>query len=100
MSSRAGEIQRYLQGRHAVATKGLERGAVAQILRRISPHRFRQSAKITGTLLLNPLTRWKVRDLLRTGGDIRLNLGSGRRKVAGWVNVDVVGMNPDLHWDL
>ncbi len=93
-------IESYLAERHAAATKGLSRGPAAQLVRRVSSPGMRASAKANGTILLAPLTRRKVRALLAEGRPIRLNLGSGPRRVAGWVNLDILGMDPDLHWDL
>jgi predicted SAM-dependent methyltransferase len=93
-------IRRYLADRLATSTKGLERGRLVKLLRRVSSHDLRQSAKVNSTRLFHPLSRRRVRALLRQGAPIRLNLGSGPRKLQGWVNVDVVGMNPDLPWDL
>lgn len=93
-------IKRYLDERNAASTRGLERGRTASILRRVSTPRLRASVKVNGTVLLVPFSRRKVRALLSEGRPIRLNLGSGPEKRHGWVNVDVLGMNPDVHWDL
>lgn len=98
--SRSDSLRAYLAERHDARTKGLPRGAAAQLLRRVSSPGMRASAKVNGTLVLAPLTRRKVRALLGDGRPIRINLGSGPRKLDGWVNVDILGMNPDLHWDL
>ncbi len=57
--------------------------------------------KVNGTTLLWPLTKRRVRAMLRDGTTtIRLNLGSGPTKLPGWINVDLLGMNPDLPWNL
>jgi predicted SAM-dependent methyltransferase len=93
-------IEVYLAERHAAATKGLPRGPAARFVRRISSPGIRASAKVNGTILLAPLARRKVRELLREGRPVLLNLGSGPQRAAGWVNVDILGMNPDLYWDL
>lgn len=93
-------IQAYLAERHAASTKGLPRGRAAHLLRHVSSPGMRASAKVNGTVLLAPFSRRKIRALLSEGPPIRLNLGSGPRKLDGWVNVDILGMDPDLHWDL
>jgi len=37
---------------------------------------------------------------MQAGKPLRLHLGSGGHPLEGWVNVDVLGMGPDVHWDL
>jgi predicted SAM-dependent methyltransferase len=94
-----GEISRYLEEREAARTRGLERGRSARLLRRVSTFELRQRAKVSGTRLLAPLERRKARDLAAQT-PLRLHLGSGAHRLTGWVNVDILGMSPDLHWDL
>src|SRR5207237_243129 len=60
---------------------------------------LRQSAKVWGTYLLAPLERRKAKRLTQTR-PLLLHLGSGAHRLPGWVNVDLVGMGPDLRWDL
>lgn len=98
--TQAKSIRVYLAERQAASTKGLPRGRAAQLLRHVSSPGLRASAKVNGTVLLAPLARRKVRALQGENQPLRLNLGSGPRKLDGWVNVDILGMNPDLHWDL
>jgi predicted SAM-dependent methyltransferase len=94
------EIRRYLEQREAARTRGLERGLGARLLRGVSSFELRQSAKVRGTALLAPLERRKARRLLAESRPLRLHLGSGGHPLEGWVNIDVLGMGPDLHWDL
>ena len=94
-----GEISRYLAEREARRTRGLERGRSVRLLRRVSSFELRQRAKVSGTRLLAPRERRKARDLA-AAGPLRLHLGSGANRLPGWVNVDIIGMGPDLHWDL
>jgi predicted SAM-dependent methyltransferase len=94
------EIGRYLDEREQARTRGLERGRGAGLLRRMSSFELRQTAKVRGTALLAPLERRKARRLHAEASPLRLHLGSGGHPLSGWVNVDVLGMGPDLHWDL
>ena len=79
----------------------LERGPAARLLRGVSSFELRQSAKVHG----DDVARARS-SAARPGGcssesrPLRLHLGSGGHPLEGWVNVDVVGMGPDLHWDL
>jgi predicted SAM-dependent methyltransferase len=95
-----GEIRRYLEEREAARTRGIERGPAARLLRNVSSFELRQAAKVRGTAALAPLERRKARRLLAESRPLRLHLGSGGHPLEGWVNVDVIGMGPDLHWDL
>lgn len=94
-----GEIRRYLDEREAASTRGLERGAAARLLRRVSSFERRQAAKVQAARLLAPRERRKA-ERLAQGAPLKLHLGSGGRRPAGWVNVDIVGMDADLYWDL
>jgi predicted SAM-dependent methyltransferase len=93
------EIRRYLEERETARTRGADRGLAARLLRRVTGFELRQAAKVKGVRLLAPLERRKAARLARTG-PLRLHLGSGANRLPGWVNVDVLGMSPDLHWDL
>jgi predicted SAM-dependent methyltransferase len=95
-----GEIRRYLEERHAAARRGLERGRGVGVLRRVTTWELRQSGKVNGTRALHPWTRRKVARLVEQGGPFRLHLGSGGHPLEGWVNIDILGMEPDLYWDL
>jgi predicted SAM-dependent methyltransferase len=92
------EIRRYLEERRAQATRGTERGAIASLLRKVSTHSFRQAAKLHGTRLVHPLSRRRIAS--RAARPLRLHLGSAGNYLAGWVNVDLLGMESDLSWDL
>ena len=94
------EIRRYLEERHSAARKGIERGKGAGIVRKVSSWEMRQSAKVKGTKLLYPWSKVKIKKLLEEGRPLQLHLGSGGHPLDGWVNVDIIGMGPDLYWDL
>jgi len=95
-----GEIRDYLVQRRRLATKGLQRGLAVRLLRKVTPHGARQSAKLHATKLFAPVTLIKARRVLRSGERIRLHLGCGWNRLPGWVNIDIIGMRPDLYWDL
>jgi predicted SAM-dependent methyltransferase len=94
------EIRSYLEERHAAATRGLRRGVAVRLLRRVTSHNARQAAKLHATKLYAPSTLIKARRLARASPGLALNLGSGAHKLDGWINIDIFGMQPDLHWDL
>jgi len=81
---------------------GIKRGLAANVVRKLSSWETRQNAKLHGTTLLYPLEKRKARRMLdeTPRGELQLNLGSGPYRLDGWLNVDIVGMRPDLHWDL
>jgi predicted SAM-dependent methyltransferase len=93
-------LRAYLDERERTRTRGIERSGGAQLVRKLTSYRMREWAKLNGTTLLMPVSKLRIRSLLREGRELRLNLGSGPSRVPGWTNVDLVGMNPDLHWDL
>jgi predicted SAM-dependent methyltransferase len=95
-----GELRSYLEERDAARTRGLERGGAVRLLRRVSPFGLRQAAKVHGTVLLEPLERRKAKRLVADTRPLRLHLGAGTHRPRGWVNVDILGMSPDLYWDL
>ncbi len=47
---------------------------------------------------MNPFTWLKVRRLPRRG--LKLHLGSGSVRLAGWVNIDLHTPQADFHWDI
>jgi predicted SAM-dependent methyltransferase len=94
-----GEIRRYLDEREAARTRGLERGGAVRLLRRVSSFESRQTAKVQAARLLAPRERRKA-ERLAQDAPLKLHLGSGGRRPAGWLNVDIVGMDADLYWDL
>jgi predicted SAM-dependent methyltransferase len=69
-------------------------------VRKVTPWSMRQSAKLHGTTLLKPLAKRKAQEIARGRTDLKLHLGCGPIKLEGWVNVDILGMHPDLYWDL
>jgi predicted SAM-dependent methyltransferase len=95
-----GELRRYLDEREAVRVRGLDRGPAAALLRRVSSFELRQAAKVRGTSVLAPRERRKAERILAESRPLRLNLGGGTNRPPGWVNVDVLGMSPDLYWDI
>jgi len=90
----------YLEELEAESVRGLERGGLVRVLRRVSSPNLREWAKLRGTVLLAPAVRAKIRQILKQGGDLRLNLGSGPVKIPGWIGLDGIGMRADLAWDL
>jgi predicted SAM-dependent methyltransferase len=92
-------IRAYLDEHADAATRGLRRGGLARVVRALLPWRLRQSAKLHVTTLLVPWSRVRARRLGRQG-DLMLHLGSGIHRLDGWLNVDLVSMDPDLAWDL
>jgi predicted SAM-dependent methyltransferase len=94
-----GDLRTYLAEREDARTRGLERGGAARLLRRVSSFDRRQAAKLHAARLRAPLERRKA-ERLAHDAPLRLHLGSGGQRPAGWVNVDLVGMDADLYWDL
>jgi predicted SAM-dependent methyltransferase len=97
---RAQTVTDYLDELEAEAVRGLERGRLVALLRRLSSPGLRDWAKLKGTVVLAPAVRARIRGIIRRGGDIRLNLGSGPVKIPGWISIDGIGMGADLAWDL
>jgi predicted SAM-dependent methyltransferase len=92
-------IRAYLDERSHAATKGLERSVTTRLARKLVPWRLRQNAKLHATTVVMPISRVRARRLSREGG-LMLHLGSGIHPLPGWLNVDLVSMQPDLAWDL
>jgi predicted SAM-dependent methyltransferase len=93
-------VRAYLEQLDTRGTTPLERGRAVRMLRHVSTHRFRQRGKLAATTLLWPRSVLEARAIRRRGGELRLHLASGDHKPAGWVNIDIFGMDPDLCWDL
>ena len=94
------ELQRYAADQEAAITHGKERGQAADLLRRVAPFPVRSWAKLNLTTALTPLSARKARRFADAPGDLRLQLGSGMNNLEGWVNLDLIGEQPDLVWDL
>lgn len=94
-----GDLRDYVDERQSNSRQGLPRGWLVRTLRHVTTHSFRQSGKVHATKLFVPVTRVQARRLARNG-PVRLHLGCGTNKLPGWVNIDIFGMDPDLHWDL
>lgn len=93
-------MREYLRRLDAGARRGLERGALAGLARRVLPVGARDWLKLNGTLAAAPLARRRAQALVRSAAPIRLNLGSGPLPIPGWTSVDIFGMGADLTWDL
>jgi predicted SAM-dependent methyltransferase len=93
-------IRAYLEERATRATTGLERPGLAGVARKLTPWGFRQNAKLHLTTLYVPVSRARARSLARESRGLMLHLGSGIHRLDGWLNVDLVSMDPDLVWDL
>jgi SAM-dependent methyltransferase len=96
----ASDIRTYLAEREARRTRGTERGAAATLLRRASTWQMRQSAKVHATTFLAPRERRRAERFVEEGRSLRIHLGSGTNRLPDWVNVDLVGMRPDLYWNV
>ena len=95
-----GELRRYLEERETARTRGLERGGAVgcSVASRRSGSGRRRRCRARA--LLAPVERRKAGRLLAEARPLRLHLGAGTHRPPGWVNVDVLGMAPDLAWDL
>lgn len=93
-------MQHYLEQLRFKGHEGLERGASADLLRRVTTPELRYRAKLHATSLLLPFSRRRARAILRRPEPLRVNLGSGSTRIEGWVNVDLVGMGAELAWNL
>jgi SAM-dependent methyltransferase len=60
---------------------------------------LREYLQGTATRLIAPWSRRRARTLLRRQ-PLRLHLGSGSRRLDGWINIDLLGLPTDLAWDL
>jgi predicted SAM-dependent methyltransferase len=95
-------VNAYIEDLQSRKTRGIQRGMAANVVRKLSSWETRQAAKLHGTTLLLPLEKRKAKKILEETphGELQLNLGSGPYRLDGWLNVDIIGMRPDLHWDL
>jgi predicted SAM-dependent methyltransferase len=69
------------------------------VLKHLVPTGFRGTARMILTDLTRPRERHKAAVIARQPG-IRLHLGSGGERKAGWVNIDLVGDPVDVAWNL
>ncbi len=94
-------FREYLAGLEERGQEGLDRSPAANALRRVTSHRSRELAKTHLTTLVHPVSRRRLNALIAAAdGPLRLNLGSGRRRIPGWLNIDLLGMNSHLPWNL
>ena len=68
-------------------------------LKHLVPVRFRGTGRMILTDLVRARKRRKAAAIARQPG-IRLHLGSGGERKAGWVNVDLLGDPIDVAWNL
>ncbi|MHB8574551.1 MAG: class I SAM-dependent methyltransferase [Dehalococcoidia bacterium] len=97
-SSRFASIAAYLdtmRSSHAPPSSSLSRAGRALV-----PYRLRGAAKAAGTTAAAPLAVLMARRLAREQRGLRLHLGCGPARLAGWVNIDLFGSNADLFWDV
>jgi predicted SAM-dependent methyltransferase len=69
------------------------------ILKHLVPVRYRGTSRMVLTDLVRQRELRKARTIA-TGSDIRLHLGCGGERKAGWINVDLLGDPVDLAWNL
>ena len=79
-------------------TKPTDRSARV-VLKHLVPVRFRGTGRMMLTDLVRARERRKAAAIARQPG-IRLHLGSGGERKAGWVNVDLLGDPVDVAWNL
>ncbi len=87
----------YLDGR--AAQNGHSSIPLSNRLRPLMSPAARLRAKQMATSALSPYQRRRARSFGATT-PLRLHLGSGGSILGGWVNVDLVGAQADLVWDL
>lgn len=93
-------LDAYVEDLVSRRAKGMHRGAAAALIRRVTSMGMRDSAKVWGTRVFAPRSRRQASRLANGRTDLRLHLGSGTNRLEGWINVDILGMRPDLLWDL
>jgi predicted SAM-dependent methyltransferase len=69
------------------------------LLKRLVPVRYRGTGRLILTDLARPRERRKAR-LVAGQTEIRLHLGSGGERKAGWTNIDLLGDPVDMAWNL
>jgi predicted SAM-dependent methyltransferase len=91
-------VEDYLARRHAKRTPA-PAPLVRRVGRRIVPQRFRLQTRVAATAALSPRVR-RSAEALAKDDPLRLHLGSGPARKDGWVNVDLVGDDVDLTWNI
>jgi predicted SAM-dependent methyltransferase len=90
-------VESYLARRQADRTAA-PAPLVRRVGRRVMPQRFRLQARVAATTAASSRARSRAAEL--ADGDLRLHLGSGPARKDGWVNVDLVGDDVDLAWNI
>ena len=90
-------LQRYIAER--ASETGNSSIPLSNVLRPLMGAATRLRAKQLATTAMAPYTRRRAR-ALHDRTPLRLHLGSGGNNLDGWVNIDLVGAQADLAWDL
>lgn len=69
-------------------------------LKTVLPISLRGTIEQRLTQMLVPYSRIRARQLAKSQTPLRLHLGCGASPKPGWVNVDLVGVEADLWWDV
>ncbi|HVD25145.1 MAG TPA: methyltransferase domain-containing protein [Gaiellaceae bacterium] len=72
---------------------------VRRVGRRVVPQRFRLQSRVAATAATSQRARRRAAELAGAGA-VRLHLGSGPVRKDGWVNIDLVGDDVDLSWNI
>jgi predicted SAM-dependent methyltransferase len=99
-ASIANDLVGYAEWLAHMDSKGMKRGRAVVLLRHVTTPAIRFSFKLYGTRALAPVARRRAARLALNRQPLLLHLGSGKILLERWVNVDLVGMNPDVWWDL
>ena len=94
------ELQRYAAEQESAITHGIKRGPATEAWRKVTPFGVRSWAKLNLTTAMTPLSARKAKNIAAPPGGLRLQLGSGMNNLDGWINLDLVGMDADLVWDI
>jgi SAM-dependent methyltransferase len=93
-------LREYVDDLQGVGKRGLPRGFTAKVVRRVTTHNMREGAKLRGTKLVRPWSRRKAAGIAQSRKPLLLHLGCGLNRLDGWANVDIIGMNAEVFWDL
>lgn len=91
-------VESYLARRRANRTPA-PAPLVRRVGRRVVPQRFRLQTRVAATAVASPRARHSA-EAIRAADPLRLHLGSGPARKDGWVNVDLVGDDVDLTWNI